>query len=135
VTHWTGIRIDSGDPFVGGELAIDWWRRRGQDPRDKLAIFSDGLDVELIEGLHRHFHDRIRPGFGWGTMLTNDFRKLDNDGRLDPFSIVCKVISADGQPAVKLSDNPTKAVGPEDEIRRYRHVFKVGEQAAQPVIV
>ena len=33
VTHWTGVRIDSGDPIEGGEIAIDWWRRRGQDPR------------------------------------------------------------------------------------------------------
>ena len=57
------------------------------------------------------------------------------DGGLDPFSIVCKVISADGRPAVKLSDNPEKAVGPPDEIERYRRVFGVGEQARQPVLV
>src|SRR5262249_54963255 len=33
VAHWTGVRVDSGDPIAGGELAIDWWHRRGQDPR------------------------------------------------------------------------------------------------------
>jgi nicotinate phosphoribosyltransferase len=135
MAYWTGVRIDSGDPFAGGELAIDWWRRRGQDPSKKLAIFSDGLDVELIEQIHRHFSGRIRLGFGWGTLLTNDFRDLGPDGRLDPFSIVCKVISADGRPAVKLSDNPNKALGPPDEIARYRRVFGVGEQARQPVLV
>ncbi len=32
LAHWTGIRIDSGDPIEGGELAIRWWRSRGQDP-------------------------------------------------------------------------------------------------------
>jgi nicotinate phosphoribosyltransferase len=135
VAQWTGMRIDSGDPFEGGELAIDWWRRRGQDPTTKLAIFSDGLDVELIERLHARFHNRIRVGYGWGTMLTNDFRNLAADGRLDPFSIVCKVISADGRPAVKLSDNPTKAVGPDEAIEHYKRVFCVGEQTAQPVYV
>lgn len=135
MAHWTGIRVDSGDPFEGGELAIDWWLRRGQDPRTKLAIFSDGLDVELIEALHAHFHKRIRLGFGWGTLLTNDFRGLAADGRLDPFSIVCKVISADGRAAVKLSDNPSKSVGPPDALARYRRVFHVGQQAAQPVVV
>jgi nicotinate phosphoribosyltransferase len=36
---------------------------------------------------------------------------------------------------VKLSDNPTKAVGPEDEIARYRRVFRVGAQVATPVLV
>jgi nicotinate phosphoribosyltransferase len=135
VAHWTGIRIDSGDPIEGGDLAIDWWRRRGQDPRRKLVIFSDGLDVDSIDRIHRHFHGRVRVGYGWGTLLTNDFRGLGANGGLDPFSIVCKVISANGRPAVKLSDNPLKAVGPPDEAARYRHVFQVGAQATLPVQV
>jgi nicotinate phosphoribosyltransferase len=135
VTDWTGVRIDSGDPIEGGELAIDWWKRRGQNPRDKLMIFSDGLDVEAIERIHRHFSGRARIGFGWGTLLTNDFRGLGPDGRLDPFSIVCKVVSANGRPAVKLSDNPLKAVGPPDEVARYRRVFEVGAQASLSVAV
>jgi nicotinate phosphoribosyltransferase len=135
VAHWTGVRIDSGDPIEGGEIAIDWWRRRGQDPRKKLAIFSDGLDVEAIERIHRHFHGRVRIGYGWGTLLTNDFRGLGPNGGLDPFSIVCKVISANGNPAVKLSDNPLKAMGPSAEVERYRRVFQVGEQASVPVAV
>jgi nicotinate phosphoribosyltransferase len=135
VAQWTGVRIDSGDPIQGGQLAIDWWRRRGQDPHSKLAIFSDGLDVAEIERIHRHFHGRMRVGYGWGTLLTNDFRGfVPNDG-LDPFSIVCKVVSANGRPAVKLSDNPAKAVGPPDEVERYRRVFQVGPQARRPVAV
>ena len=79
--------------------------------------------------------ERIRLGFGWGTLLTNDFRGLAPEGRLDPFSIVCKLISANGRPAGKLSDNPTKAVGPATEIERYRRVFGVGKQAPLEVVV
>ena len=45
---WTGIRIDSGDPAQGAETAINWWVSKGQDPREKLVIFSDGLDVCLL---------------------------------------------------------------------------------------
>ena len=85
--------------------------------------------------MHRHFHGRMRIGYGWGTLLTNDFRGLAADGVLDPISIVCKVISADGRPTVKLSDNPTKAMGPKDEIARYRRVFEAKEEAAMPVLV
>jgi nicotinate phosphoribosyltransferase len=77
----------------------------------------------------------MRLGFGWGTLLTNDFRGFDQAGRLDPFSIVCKVISANGRPAVKLSDNPTKATGPTDQIARYRRVFGSAATAPQPVFV
>jgi nicotinate phosphoribosyltransferase len=57
------------------------------------------------------------------------------DKRLDPISIVCKVIEADGRPTVKISDNPSKAQGPAAEVERYKRVFGVGEQAAQPVVV
>jgi nicotinate phosphoribosyltransferase len=135
VASWTGIRVDSKDPIIGGEEAIDWWLSRGQNPTEKLAIFSDGLDVDLIQRVHKHFHGRMRIGYGWGTLLTNDFRGLSPDGSLDPISIVCKVISADGRPTVKLSDNPTKALGPKAEVERYKRVFHVGAQSAQPVLV
>jgi nicotinate phosphoribosyltransferase len=135
VAGWTGIRIDSKDPIEGGEEAIQWWRARGQNPQEKLAIFSDGLDIDRIVHIHRHFSGRMRIGFGWGTLLTNDFRGLVAGGGLDPISIVCKVISADGRPAVKLSDNSTKAMGPPDEVERYKRVFGIGRQAEVPVVV
>ena len=127
---WTGIRIDSGDPATGAETAIRWWRERGEDPARKLVIFSDGLDVEKIEELHARFHGRVRVSFGWGTMLTNDFRGLVPGDALAPFSLVCKAVAADGRPTVKLSDNPRKAMGPEAEVERYRRVFGT-EAAAQ----
>jgi nicotinate phosphoribosyltransferase len=135
VASWTGIRIDSKDPIEGGEEAIDWWLSRGQDPREKLAIFSDGLDVDTIIDIHRQFHGRVRVGYGWGTLLTNDFRGLAPNDGLAPISIVCKVLAANGRPAVKISDNPTKAIGPKAEIERYKRVFDVGVQTAQPVLV
>jgi nicotinate phosphoribosyltransferase len=54
---------------------------------------------------------------------------------LEPFSLVCKAVSADGRPTVKLSDNPNKAMGPADEIARYKRVFNVGQQSVQRIIV
>ena len=132
---WTGIRIDSGDPAAGAEIAIDWWKQRGEDPRGKLVIFSDGLDADKIIELHRQFAGRVRVSFGWGTMLTNDFKGLTKDDRLAPFTLVCKAVSANGRPTVKLSDNPNKAMGPQAEIERYKRVFKVGAQDAQAVVV
>ncbi|MFD1343530.1 nicotinate phosphoribosyltransferase [Litorisediminicola beolgyonensis] len=132
---WTGIRIDSGDPETGAEMAIRWWKERGEDPREKLIIFSDGLDVDKIEALHAKFSGRVRLSFGWGTLLTNDFRGLTKDDRLAPFSLVCKAVAAEGRPTVKLSDNPAKAMGPADQIARYKRVFDVGPQVAMPVEV
>ncbi len=135
LARWTGIRIDSGDPAKGAEIAIRWWQERGEDPRQKLVIFSDGLDVDTIETLYARFNGRVKVSFGWGTMLTNDFRGLVADDALAPFSLVCKALSANGRPTVKLSDNPAKAMGPKDEIERYKRVFGVGRQEVQEVLV
>ncbi|MEP1930299.1 MAG: nicotinate phosphoribosyltransferase, partial [Roseibium sp.] len=132
---WTGIRVDSGDPAMAAEIAIKWWKERGEDPRSKRVIFSDGLDVEKIAELHSQFDGRTTVSFGWGTLLTNDFRRLVPNDALAPFSLVCKAVSANGRPTVKLSDNPNKAMGPTDEIERYKRVFKVGAQVADEVLV
>ena len=135
LAKWTGIRIDSGDPISGAEAAIKWWKTRGEDPKKKLVIFSDGLDVEKIVELQALFEGRVRVSFGWGTLLTNDFRGLVSNDALKPFSLVCKVVSADGRPTVKLSDNPNKAMGPKEEVERYKRIFGVNQQVTQPVIV
>jgi nicotinate phosphoribosyltransferase len=164
VSSWTGQRADSKDPFVAGDEYVAWLEQRGCDPRQKLFIASDGLDVDSILGLHayfagtirngaspsdfqqpRDFHDankwdykrRIRFSAGWGTLLTNDFRDCNprGDGGFNPLGLVCKMNDADGRPAVKLSDNFQKALGPPVEIERYRRVFGMAGVADTPVTV
>ncbi len=128
VADWTGFRPDSAPPIEGGEKIISWWRKMGKDPRKKLLIFSDGLEVDTIIETYRHFEGKVRMSFGWGTNLTNDFEGCapTPTDRLNAISLVCKVTEADGRPAVKLSDNPEKATGDPAEIRRYLRIF--GEQ-------
>jgi nicotinate phosphoribosyltransferase len=77
----------------------------------------------------------VRITFGWGTLLTNDFEGLVDHDALAPFSLVCKAVEADGRPTVKLSDNPEKAMGPREQVERYKRVFGVGEQMAREVRV
>ena len=55
VADWTGQRVDSKDPYVAGDEYIDWLKARGRDPREKLLIASDTLDVDQILGLHAYF--------------------------------------------------------------------------------
>ena len=133
--QWTGIRIDSGDPVEGAEAAIAWWKDKGENPEDKLVIFSDGLDTPTIRDLHQKFNGRVKVSFGWGTNLTNDFRGLVSDGSLDAFSLVCKPIKANEMPTVKLSDNLNKAMGPSEEINRYKRVFGIGQQKSFDIFV
>ena len=137
VADWTGFRPDSAPPIEAGEEIIAWWKSKGRDPKQKLLVFSDAMDVESIEQIHHRFSDRVRLSFGWGTNLTNDFVGCAPDGSvdLDPISLVCKVTSVDGQPAVKLSDNPEKATGDPAEIARYLRVFGDAGRVRTPVVV
>ena len=137
VAQWSGFRIDSKDPIEGGEEIISWWTAMGQDPQEKLLIFSDGLDIDSIERAYHHFTGRVRLGFGWGTLLTNDLRDCSpvTNPALDPISLVCKVTRANHKPTVKLSDNPEKASGPPQLIERYRNVFGCGEPERRALAV
>ena len=163
VADWTGQRIDSKNPYEAGEEYIAWLKARGRDPQEKRLIASDALDLEAILGLHAYFGGtiqagstvqdfqsavdfadrnkwipgrRIRFSAGWGTLLTNDFRGCDpkSTREFDPISLICKVSSVEGRPAVKLSDNYAKAMGPAAEVERYRQVFGSAGMANAPVI-
>ena len=137
VADWTGFRPDSAPPIEGGETIMAWWRSKGRDPREKLIVFSDALDVDTIETTYRHFRGRVRMSFGWGTNLTNDFEGCapTPNGALRAISLVCKITDVNGRPAVKLSDNPLKAIGDPEEVRRYLRVFGSAGRVEQPVLV
>jgi nicotinate phosphoribosyltransferase len=163
VADWTGQRADSKDPFLAGDEYIAWLQQRGRDPLQKLFIASDSLDVNTILGLHAYFSGTIRNGAtpadfrqasdflderkwlpqkrirfsaGWGTLLTNDFRDCDSerDRDFDPLSLVCKLHEVNGKPAVKLSDNFHKALGPREEVARYQRVFGLAGVADAPLV-
>jgi nicotinate phosphoribosyltransferase len=143
IAGWRGFREDSKDPFQGGEEKIAFWKGLGVDPRERLQLFSDGLDVPSMVALHQTFDGRILDGYGWGTNATNNFRGCDPRGGhvLDPISIVCKVAMvrdrATGRTAsaVKLSDNFTKATGAPETVARYRSVFGSAGMANIPTEV
>src|SRR5271155_1914175 len=126
VADGRGARPDSKEPIEAADELIAWWKRRGRDPREKLIVLSDAMDIDSIEAAARALRGRINLSIGWGTNLTNDFKgcaPAGVDGELRAISIVCKVVEADGRPAVKLSDNPNKVLGPPAEIERYIRVF------------
>ncbi len=98
-------------------------------------IFSDGLDVDAIETLHRRFAGRVKVSFGWGTLLTNDFRGLAPDDALAPFSLVCKAYRRTESRRSSFRTTRTRRWDQKQKIERYKRVFGVKEQAALEVVV
>jgi len=119
--NWRGLRQDSGDPIEFGEKAIKFYRERGVDPKSKLILFSDGLDIGVILRLAKHFTGRIKVSFGWGTNLTNDCG-------VKALSLVVKPTKSCGHGTVKLSDNIAKAIGRPEDIERFKRIFEYSNQ-------
>jgi nicotinate phosphoribosyltransferase len=114
-----GARHDSGDPFVWGEKLLAHYRANRVDPRSKVLVFSDGLDIPRVMQLYAHFRGRCQLAFGVGTNLTNDVGPA-------ALSIVIKMVRCNGQPVAKLSDSPGKAMCEDKAYVAYlRQVFNL----------
>lgn len=114
-----GTRHDSGDPFDWGEKVLAHYQANRVDPRSKVLVFSDGLDIPTVMRLYAHFHGRCVLAFGVGTNLTNDVGPT-------PLQIVIKMIRCNGQPVAKLSDSPGKNMCDDPAYVAYlRQVFDI----------
>ena len=124
VKLFDGVRHDSGDPFAWGEKLIAHYQKMRIDPRTKVMVFSDSLNVPLAIRLFEYFKGRSQTAFGIGTNLTNDLG-------YKPLQIVIKMTRCNGQPVAKISDEPSKAMDYDPSYVAYlREVFQVPEHAA-----
>ncbi len=124
--QWKGLRQDSGDPIEFGKKAIKFYKDKGIDPKTKLIIFSDGLNIDKIYKIEKAFKGKINTAYGWGTNLTNDVGA-------EPLSIVVKAVEAKGRPLVKLSDNTAKALGKPKTIEKYKRAFGYKSTYEEPL--
>jgi len=120
-----GTRHDSGDPFEWGEKVLAHYRANRVDPRSKVLVFSDGLDIPKVMQLYAHFRGRCLLAFGVGTNLTNDVGPT-------PLNIVIKMTHCNGQPVAKLSDSAGKNMCDDKAYVAYlRQVFEIPESQGQ----
>ena len=114
-----GARHDSGDPFDWGERLIAHYEANRCDPRTKVLVFSDALDIPKVLQLYERFRGRCKLAFGVGTNLTNDLG-------YNPLQIVIKMVKCNGQPVAKLSDSPGKNMCDDKAYLAYlRQVFGI----------
>ncbi len=116
-----GARHDSGDPFDWGERLLAHYQANRVDPRTKMLVFSDALDIPKVLQLYEHFRGRCQLAFGVGTNLTNDLG-------YKPLQIVIKMIRCNGQPVAKLCDSPGKNMCEDKAYVAYlRQVFGIAQ--------
>ena len=136
-SDWTGFRLDLAPPIEGGAEIIAWWRAQGQGPAREAADLLRRPRGRAIEATYHRFDGRVRMSFGWGTMLTNDFRDCapQADDPLEAISSVCKVGEGQRPPGGEAFGQSGKATGPPEEIARYKRVFGGAGRVDRPVLI
>ncbi|KAL9107916.1 MAG: hypothetical protein Q9227_007238 [Pyrenula ochraceoflavens] len=118
---FAGIRQDSGDPIRYVKMARQFYDSQGISDK-KAIVFSDSLNVDrCIEYKKLAESDGFSPSFGIGTFLTNDFMRASDNAKSAPLNVVIKLVSADGRPCIKLSDDVGKNMGSSDLVRRVKN--------------
>ena len=112
VNNYSGVRHDSGDPYVWGEKILHHYEKYGIDTRTKQLLFSDSLDFDRSQKLYEYFRDRAKVSFGIGTFCSNDTCQ-------PALNIVIKLQYVNGRPVAKLSDTPEKAMCDDDDYLAY----------------
>ncbi|KAI0158239.1 nicotinate phosphoribosyltransferase [Xylariaceae sp. FL1272] len=117
---FTGVRQDSGDPARFVKIMRDFYDSQGIKDK-KTIVFSDALDVEKCLRYKDIADERgLQASFGVGTFLTNDFVELKTGKKSVPMNIVIKLSSANGNPAIKISDNIGKNTGNADKVNEVK---------------
>jgi nicotinate phosphoribosyltransferase len=114
VLYWklnSGVRLDSGDPFIIGDKIINHYKHLGIDSQTKTLVFSDNLNPEKARKIYDYFKGKCKIVFGIGTNLTNNYG-------VKPLNMVIKLATINGKGVIKLSDEEGKHTGTEDDIKQ-----------------
>ncbi|KAI9925726.1 hypothetical protein ASPWEDRAFT_52627 [Aspergillus wentii DTO 134E9] len=125
---YSGIRQDSGDPTYFVKMVRDFYDREGITDQ-KTIVFSDSLNIQhCLEYKVLAEEAGFKPVFGVGTFFTNDFVHKSTGEKSKPLNIVIKISTANGNPAVKLSDNMGKNTGDKETVQHVKKQLGYIEQ-------
>jgi len=124
--HFDGVRQDSGDPIAFINTLVRHYEALDIDPKTKIIIFSDSLDIHQILAIHAHCKGKIKDAYGIGTHLTNDVGPT-------PLNMVIKLSQCQVCPetpwqhTIKLSDDKGKQTGNKRELDRCMKQLNIKE--------
>lgn len=111
------FRQDSGDEYKFVNLMINRLKELGVDPKDKIIVFSNALDMEKFKDISEYCRGRIKKAIaGIGTNLTCDIPGVK------PANIVMKLTRCRMNenkpwiPCIKISDDEGKHMGDPAEL-------------------
>lgn len=108
-----GMRQDSGDEYVIGNMIIDRYEELGIDPTTKTIVFSNALNFKKWLKISRYFKTKINTSAGIGTFLTCDPGIEDFIAPNIVMKLVCCRMSPKDpmEDVIKISDDLGKHMG------------------------
>lgn len=111
------FRQDSGDEYKFVNIMINRLKELGVDPKDKIIVFSNALDMEKFKDISEYCNGRVKKAIaGIGTNLTCDIPGVK------PANIVMKLTRCKMNenkswiPCIKISDDLGKHMGNPEEL-------------------
>lgn len=118
VQHFN-FRQDSGDPLSFIDKTLELYKKHGIDPLTKEVMPSDGLNFPKAIKINEYAWGKFkRLVAAIGTDITND---VDSKS----INIVMKMVECNGKPVIKISDEPSKAVGNKETIEKVKKHFNI----------
>ncbi|GAA5900828.1 hypothetical protein JCM5296_002194 [Sporobolomyces johnsonii] len=143
--RWKGLRQDSGDPIAFLHAAKEVFDKIGVDPKTKVIVFSDSLDVPTCLRLKKASDEAgVGCSFGVGTNFTNDFKRVEKpvkqetpgegpvrtDGETSKaLNMVIKLYMINDDYCVKISDELTKNTGNPEAVKLVKQRFGLEDHA------
>lgn len=108
-----GMRQDSDDEYVIGNMIIDRYEELGIDPTTKTIVFSNALNFKKWLKIARYFKTKINTSAGIGTFLTCDPGIEDFIAPNIVMKLVCCRMSPKDpmEDVIKISDDLGKHMG------------------------
>lgn len=126
-----GGRQDSGPEDVWADKWISHYKKLGIDPMSKTAVFSNGINsLERVQFIKDITDGQINGSAGIGTWFSNDCYDIAGNS-IPSMNIVIKMMGFQPKgyekwiPTIKISDEPGKASGNEEEIITAKRVLEI----------